>query len=195
MTVFAQLLGSGLPITWTVVRLAWRTPTGLHVSIPQITHEELLAYAMDRIGYGPPEQETLVAELAFTDETDTWTIQRLLEELAPHNPVELQNALRVWRWMLLNEIVTEAERQAQDAPDEYAPIYGIWTDDFRTSVYCSFRDLWEEFEFPLRGFDVAPGWQNAEWFIDIPRTLRFIALHRQWLVQEAIELRNMGDAA
>ena len=190
MTVCDRLLNSGLPITWTVVRLAWRTPTGLLVSIPQVTREELLAYAMSRIGYGPPEQEALVAELAFADETDTWKIQRLLEELAPHNPAELQSALRVWRWILLNEIVTEAERQAQAAPNKHASIYGIWTDDFRTSVYCRLRDFWDEFEFPLQGFGAAPEWQNAGWFIDIPNTLRFIALHRQWLVQEAIELRE-----
>ena len=195
MRVFARLLSSGLPVTWTTIRLMWQAPTGFPASIPHITREELLAYAMGRIGYGLPEQEELVAELAFANPRDTWTIQRLLKELAPFNPEALQSALRVWRWTLLNEIVAENERQCQAAPDEHAKIYGIWTDDFTTSVYCSFRDFWEEFDLPSEAFAVTQDWQSGGWFKDIPSTSRFIAEHRRWLSEEVAELRKMDSAA
>jgi hypothetical protein len=193
MTVFDRLLSSGLPITWTILLLAWNRLYYVPTPVPEIvTTEQLLAYAMSQIGCGPPEQEVLTAELAFAEDQDTWTVGRCLQALASDSPEDVQYAIRVWRWVLLSEIVTELEQAAQDAPDKNAPTYGVWTDDFRTSVYCDLSDFWGQFGFPSQGFAVAENWAEGDWLRDIPRTLCLIGEHRRWLVQEESVLRDHG---
>lgn len=193
MTVFDRLLSSGLPITWTTLRLAWNRLSGVPTLVPcRVTTEQLLDYAMNQIGYGLSEQEELTAELAFADEQNTWTVGRCLEALASDSPQDVQYAARVWRWVLLSETVAELEQQAQDAPGQSAPIYGVWTDDFRTSAYYDLRDFWEQFEFPSVGFALAQNWTEGDWLRDIPSTLRLIGEHRRWLEQEETMLRNHG---
>lgn len=98
MTSFDRLLSSGLPITWTTLRLAWNRLSDAPTPVPRIvTTKQLLAYAMSQIGYGPPEQEALTAELAFADEQDTWSFGRCLEALASVSPEDVPYAVRVWR--------------------------------------------------------------------------------------------------
>lgn len=147
---------------------------------------------MNQIGSGSSDQEELTAELAFADEQDTWTVGRCLEALASDSPEDVQYAVRVWRWVLLSETVAELEQQAQDAPGQSASIYGVWTDDFRTSAYYDLRDFWEQFEFPSVGFAVAENWAEGDWLRDILSTLRLIGEHRRWLEPEETMLRNHG---
>jgi len=193
MTVFDRLLSSGLPITWITLRLAWNRLSDVPTPIPsRVTTEQLLTYAMNQIGSSSPEQEALIVELAFADEQDTWTAGRCLEALSSDSPEDVQYAVRVWRWVLLSEIVAELEQQAQDAPGQSAPIYGVWTDDFMTSVYCDLRDFWEQFEFPSVGFALAENWTEGDWLRDIPSTLRLIGEHRRWLEQEETVLQDHG---
>src|SRR3569833_2063160 len=104
MKVFDQLLRSGIPLDWATILMGW---WDLRAYGTLLTVEQLQAYAMDQIGYGSSEQFDLVTQLAFADPTDTWTIKRSLEQLAPNAPATLIRARRVWRWALLNELVID----------------------------------------------------------------------------------------
>lgn len=184
LKVFDRLLSSGFPITWTTIFIAWqRLPCVPGFNSTLITSEQLHTYAMDQIGYSAPEHGPFIVELAFSNEQDTWTILRCLQNLASDTPEEVQNAYRLWRWILLNEVVANLEN-AKSWIDLSARI-GVWEDDFTTAVYCNLGDFRANFEFPSHGFAVTEDCQKADWFIDMPSTLRLIEEHRHWLIQEA----------
>jgi hypothetical protein len=106
-------IGSGFHVTWTAILLAWKGfPDVITPVTNLINTDEVLNFALDRIGYGPPEEEDVITRLAFSDGTDTWKIHRCLEELASIAPEDVQRALQVWRWVLLYAIVTEWELHA-----------------------------------------------------------------------------------
>ena len=180
MTIFNEFLNSGLPIDWTTVFIGWQGLPGHRLLI---TRDQVLDYAMDQIGYSLPEQESIVAELAFADAQDTWTIQRCLEQLALDAPEDVQRATRIWQWVLLNEIVTRLEKEAQAIPSRDVSFYGSWCDEFSTDVYCGIHDFWSDFAPLPEDFTFTTDWQQPCYGPGITAALKALQEQREWLVQ------------
>ena len=74
MLEFELLRNEGIPVGWRTLYYGWTNR--------YVTSDQVPPFAMDKIGYSDPPDEGLVAELAFADDRDTWTLQRCLEALA-----------------------------------------------------------------------------------------------------------------
>ena len=129
---YRLLLDSGLPIDWTVIVLGWRHGA--------MTRDQLLSYAMDRIGYDSPEVEPLVAELAYVDPGDIWTIERVAAELESTEVVERRHAMGVWRWVLFSQLIANIRAQVDYV--EAANTDGAALDDYQTGWWCSVFEFW-----------------------------------------------------
>jgi hypothetical protein len=191
MHEYERIRANRFPNTWTALRLGWK---GHNLSaLPMagcVTTAQLQSFAVDQITDGSSEREVLAVKLACADEWDDRTIERCLAELASDAPADIAHALRIWQWLAFDEVVTNLEKQARTGPAESAPDYGAWSDDFRTSVSLDLRDFQTDFEpvFFTSGF--LTDWDKGDWLLNIPNTLRFIQTLREWLTQEADQLRG-----
>jgi hypothetical protein len=190
---YQSLLRSDFPVTWTAVLQAWKGFPDVATPVSNLlSTTEVLKYANHRIGLGPMEQEQLVTRLAFTDETDPWKIHLCLQQLASRGAADIHFGLRVWRWILLDEIVAEWERLAEAGPPKDIPPNWQWEDDFATAVYCDARDFWSQFECLSEACAVAETWRRPQELSKGGDTMQIIEEYRNWLTQEAVVVRQLN---
>ena len=176
--VFEQLLRSGLPIDWTVIRMGWETYDFL-------IRDQLLDYAMEQLGLCPDDQFDIVSSLAFADPGDTWTLRRCLEQLASKRPDDRDRATRIWRCVLFNDLIQEVEKQVLDA---------IETPSVDFDEYYSFADYllekFYEFDTQFSSLDHNP---PIDVSADLPETRDLLRSHRQWLDRERSKIALPGE--
>ena len=189
MIMFEHLLSSGLPITWNVVIMAYSHQFEIPSMVSAlITTEQVLEFAMDRIGYDPPELERWTIELAYAHDRDTWTINRCLEALVSEEPDAKTYALRVWRWVLMGQAVAALDEFAQMTSDVGTLDYGKWY-----GVYYDLRDVWRCIAVPndcpqLCKRMLSPGMQ-----VDALNALSLLEEHHRWLNEEEKALRSLSS--
>ncbi len=74
---FDQFEFSNIPADWSMILVGWRG-----FSLRKLSAEQVVAYAVEQVGKGTPEQDEIAALLANIDPSEWQTIDRYLEELA-----------------------------------------------------------------------------------------------------------------
>lgn len=189
---FDVLLKSGIPLDWNTLLLGW---DGFGEFYGMVRTDQLRSYAMDQIGYGLEVEYELVCAIAFAEERDTWTIRACLEQLASDTPEARNRAERVWRWVMLSDIVARLTQELAaalnpnaEADDPYA------LDVAAINVWVDLREFWSVFEFPSDRFSTALDWKRADWPSELWRMQAVLAEHREFLDRERTALQEAPNA-
>jgi hypothetical protein len=160
----------GMPISWRTLYVGWNRGF--------VTSDQLPRFAMDRIGYSNPADEALVAELAFTDDRDWWTLQRCMETLSERDRSSNEDALRFWKWAVIKNEVEKIEGR---------PRHPEWYDEAAETMF-DLQPLWAEFP-RLPGSDNECGFLK-EWIDEQgdKRIVEIVTQGRIWLSVERMDI-------
>jgi len=125
MTPYERLVKSGLPIDWLTIRAGWlRIGTYRYW---KLSGEDVIAFALDRVGSGTEEQDHIAALLANNDPQDWQTIGRYLEELTSGQPFNRIRALRQWRFATLKLLLETLQTTQMITMDLWEKLYDFWS--------------------------------------------------------------------
>ncbi len=143
----------------------------------KLSVEQVIAYALEQIGKGTPEQDELAALLANTDISEWQTLNRYLEQLAETQQFDRQVALRKWRLVELKHLLRSFPRL--DRVYEYP-------EDEPLSVFYDLADFWRSYDELPDSAAVTP--QSAGTVEEV------LAEQRAWAEQEEAHLRGNVEA-
>jgi hypothetical protein len=167
MSRLDTLLATGFPITWAIIREGWRGPAGF---LPQLTVNDVVAFAwMEAERIGDPLPDGLDSLLLVTD-AEREQVGALLESLAREEGGSVEIPGRVWRTLLLSELLDSLD---PDPVQANLQLYGFWA------------EIGSPGEAPhdLRDPSTIRRYADPDSHAEILRA------HREWLAVEAHRLR------
>lgn len=162
-----------LKITWQLLLLGFK---GHKNFAPQVNIIDIQSFAQKKLTKASDwERAILRRVLKFSDDNKKEIVEQL-ELLAFQEKSRVENELRKWRVVLLQERLKELEKQKD-------PIMG----------FVQLSDFWESFDFPYDSpFTSLDAGDDAslEEYYTIENYHTVLRAHRDWLVQELQELRE-----
>lgn len=128
MTDYGILRASGLPISWTVIRMGWLSSPHSRF---HLVAEDVQAFAAEQLATCSEEQAYPVFRLYDAEPRNMWEFDRCLEELAGSSPEDFDRARRIVNLAFLKDILARMRDNVtpfDTSEDDVCELVCFWED-------------------------------------------------------------------